>query len=245
MRARPRRCYNRPSGDEERAPSGTTAAAHNRKDERGTRQRAGAHPRQRGSRPQPLPHGARGPAHRGQHRAGAVRAYEGAEHGGAHPAPSVLGVRARHGRRDARDTLPGRGLRHRPHDAHRARALRARLGSRAHRPRRASLAAARGRAPGAPRGRGRGRGPALHAVRAAGRRRRAHRRRAGRADRGRAHLPRALRGPARRVAALRHRRRQLRPRGLLHLARGRGARRGGRARANRTTTWPYAGRSPS
>ncbi len=51
--------------------------------------------------------------------------------------------------------------------------------------------------------------------------------------------------PARRAAALRHRRRQLRPRGLLHLARGRGARRGAEARASRTTTWPCAGRSPS
>ncbi len=73
------------------------------KGERGTRQRAGAHPRQRGSRPQPLPHGARLPAHRGQHRAGAVRAHEGAEHGGAHPATPVLGVLARRGRGHARD----------------------------------------------------------------------------------------------------------------------------------------------
>ena len=185
------------------------------------------------------------PPHSGGHRAGAVRAHEGAEHGGAHLAPPVLGIRARRGRGNARDPLPGRGLRHRSHDSHRARARRAPLGRGAYRSGWARLGAACGRPPRSARGRRRGCGPTLHADRIARGGRRAHGRRDGRADRGRAYVSRAIRGVARRSAALCHRRRAA---SVARVSAPRSSpRRSPRRtqRASRTTTWPYAARSPS
>ena len=134
---------------------------------RGFGQRTGTHPVECGSGPEPLPDDARSAADRGGHRAWPVRAYEGAGHGGAHPAPPVLGVCSRRGGRHAGNPLPGGRIRQRAHDgASGRRALCGRRRARgAGRPR---LAAAGGCAPRAARGRRRGCGSAVHAGRKPG-----------------------------------------------------------------------------